>query len=176
MNNELEQEQQTNDLEHEQQTGGDTPPGPTGDTPPELTPQQMIDSIIEARGGVPSLEPAEGEEISEREQALLEQSFRHETRFMLQDMQRVVDSKIPNASDQQSFAIAAAMTKGDLGNVIDAVLAAQQRSQEIGDKTDDDLAALHVEGGASGKDEDKGKNLGIAGIFEGISQRYSKPA
>ena len=82
-------------LEQEQQTGGDTPPGPTGgDTPPELTPQQMIDSLIEARGGLPAA-PEGDEEISEREQALLEQSFRHETRFMLQDMQRVVDSKIP---------------------------------------------------------------------------------
>ena len=169
MNNEHEQEQ-------EQQTGDGTEGIPGGEqTQTDLTPQQMIDSLIEARGGLP---PApEGDDApSEREQALIESNFQMETRFMLQDMQRVVDSKIPNASDQQSFAIAAAMTKGDLGNVIDAVLAAQQRSQEIGDKTDDDLAALHVEGGASGKDEDKGKNLGIAGIFEQMSQRYSKPA
>ena len=167
-------------LEQEQQTGGETPPAETGNaggeqTQTELTPQQMIDSLIEARGGVPSIEPAEGEEISEREQALLEQSFRHETRFMLQDMQRVVDTKIPEVSDQQSFAIAAAMTKGDLGEVIDAVISAQQRGQEINDKNEN-LKELHVEGGASGKDEDKGKNLGIAGIFEGISRRYSRPA
>ena len=169
-------------LEQEQQTGGDTPPGATGrdnlaptggDTPPELTPQQMIDSLIEARGGLP--EHGEDEEISEREQSLIESNFQMETRFMLQDMQRVVDSKIPSASDQQSFAVAAAMTKGDLGEVIDAVLAAQQRAQEMDDKNED-LKQLHVEGGASGKDEDKGKNLGIAGIFEGISRRYSKPA
>ena len=167
-------------LEQEQQTGGETPPAETGNaggeqTQTELTPQQMIDSLIEARGGVPSIEPAEGEEISEREQALLEQSFRHETRFMLQDMQRVVDTKIPEISDQQSFTIAAAMTKGDLGEVIDAVISAQQRGQEIDDKNEN-LKELHVEGGASGKDEDKGKNLGIAGIFEGISRRYSRPA
>lgn len=167
-------------LEQEQQTGGETPPAETENaggeqTQTELTPQQMIDSLIEARGGVPSIEPAEGEEISEREQALLEQSFRHETRFMLQDMQRVVDTKIPEVSDQQSFAIAAAMTKGDLGEVIDAVISAQQRGQEINDKNEN-LKELHVEGGASGKDEDKGKNLGIAGIFEGISRRYSRPA
>ena len=162
-------------LEQEQQTGGDTPPGPTGDTPPDLTPQQMLDSLIEARGGVPSIEPAEGEDISEREQALLEQSFRHETRFMLQDMQRVVDTKIPDVTDQQSFAIAAAMTKGDLGEVVDAVIAAQQRVQEIDDKNEN-LKELHVEGGASGKDEDKGKNLGIAGIFENISRKYARPA
>ena len=94
---------------------------------------------------------------------------------MLQDMQRVVDTKIPEISDQQSFAIAAAMTKGDLGEVIDAVISAQQRGQEIDDKNEN-LKELHVEGGASGKDEDKGKNLGIAGIFEGISRRYSRPA
>ncbi|MDE0323142.1 MAG: hypothetical protein OXN27_04410 [Candidatus Poribacteria bacterium] len=170
MNNEHEQEQ-------EQQTGGGTPPGenPGGEqTQTDLTPQQMIDSLIEARGGLP---PApEGDDApSEREQALIESNFQMETRFMLQDMQRVVDSKIPNASDQQSFAIAAAMTKGDLGDVIDAVIAAQQRAQEMDDKNED-LKELHVEGGASGKDEDKGKNLGIAGIFEQMSQRYSKPA
>ncbi len=164
-------------LEQEQQTGGGTPPGenPSGEqTQTDLTPQQMIDSLIEARGGLP---PApEGDDApSEREQSLIESNFQMETRFMLQDMQRVVDSKIPNASDQQSFAIAAAMTKGDLGDVIDAVIAAQQRAQEMDDKNED-LKELHVEGGASGKDEDKGKNLGIAGIFEGISQRYSKPA
>ena len=128
-------------LEQEQQTGSETPPAETENaggeqTQTELTPQQMIDSLIEARGGVPSIEPAEGEEISEREQALLEQSFRHETRFMLQDMQRVVDTKIPEVSDQQSFAIAAAMTKGDLGEVIDAVISAQQRGQEINDKNE----------------------------------------
>lgn len=164
-------------LEQEQQTGGDTPPGenPSGEqTQTDLTPQQMIDSLIEARGGLPPA-PEGDEEISEREQALIESNFQMETRFMLQDMQRVVDSKIPNASDQQSFAIAAAMTKGDLGDVIDAVIAAQQRAQEMDDKNED-LKALHVEGGASGKDEDTGKNLGIAGIFEGISRRYSKPA
>ncbi len=162
-------------LEQEQQTGGDTPPGPTSDaqTQTDLTPQEMIDSLIEARGGLPESE--EDDIISEREQALLEQSFRHETRFMLQDMQRVVDTKIPDATDQQSFAIAAAMTKGDLGEVIEAVLSAQQRAQEIDDKNEH-LKELHVEGGASGKDEDKGKNLGIAGIFENISRRYSRPA
>ena len=170
MNNAHEQEQ-------EQQTGGGTPPSenPGGEqTQTDLTPQQMIDSLIEARGGLP---PApEGDDApSEREQALIESNFQMETRFMLQDMQRVVDSKIPNASDQQSFAIAAAMTKGDLGDVIDAVIAAQQRAQEMDDKNED-LKELHVEGGASGKDEDKGKNLGIAGIFEQMSQRYSKPA
>ena len=164
-------------LEQEQQMGGDTPPGenPGGEqTQTDLTPQQMIDSLIEARGGLP---PApEGDDApSEREQSLIESNFQMETRFMLQDMQRVVDSKIPNASDQQSFAIAAAMTKGDLGDVIDAVIAAQQRAQEMDDKNED-LKELHVEGGASGKDEDKGKNLGIAGIFEGISKRYAKPA
>lgn len=164
-------------LEQEQQMGGGTPPGenPSGEqTQTDLTPQQMIDSLIEARGGLPPA-PEGDEEISEREQALIESNFQMETRFMLQDMQRVVDSKIPNASDQQSFAIAAAMTKGDLGDVIDAVIAAQQRAQEMDDKNED-LKELHVEGGASGKDEDKGKNLGIAGIFEGISRRYSKPA
>lgn len=164
-------------LEQEQQTGGDTPPGenPGGEqTQTDLTPQQMIDSLIEARGGLPPA-PEGDEEISDREQALIESNFQMETRFMLQDMQRVVDSKIPNASDQQSFAIAAAMTKGDLGDVIDAVISAQQRAQEMDDKNED-LKELHVEGGASGKDEDKGKNLGIAGIFEGISRRYSKPA
>ncbi|MDE0467094.1 MAG: hypothetical protein OYL97_08550 [Candidatus Poribacteria bacterium] len=164
-------------LEQEQQTGGGTPPGenPSGEqTQTDLTPQQMIDSLIEARGGLPSA-PEGDDAPSEREQALIESNFQMETRFMLQDMQRVVDSKIPNASDQQSFAIAAAMTKGDLGDVIDAVIAAQQRAQEMDDKNED-LKELHVEGGASGKDEDKGKNLGIAGIFEGISRRYSKPA
>lgn len=164
-------------LEQEQQTGGDTPPGgnPGGEqTQTDLTPQEMIDSLIEARGGLPAA-PEGDEEITEREQSLIESNFQMETRFMLQDMQRVVDSKIPDASDQQSFAIAAAMTKGDLGDVIDAVLAAQQRAQEMDDKNED-LKELHVEGGASGKDEDKGKSLGIAGIFEGISKRYSKPA
>ena len=165
-------------LEQEQQTGGGTPPGenPGGEqTQTDLTPQQMIDSLIEARGGLPPA-PEGDEEISEREQALIESNFQMETRFMLQDMQRVVDSKIPNASDQQSFAIAAAMTKGDLGEVIDTVLAAQQRAQEMDDKSEI-LKNLHVEGGASGKDEEgKGQNLGIAGVFEGISRRYSKPA
>ena len=159
------------------ETPPETPPGETPpETPPvELTPQQMVDSLIEARGGIPKPELAEGEEISEREQALLDSNFQMETRFMLQDMQRVVDSKIPDASDQQSFAIAAAMTKGDLGEVIDAVTSAQQQMQEKDDKNED-LKELHVEGGASGKDEDKGKNLGVAGVFERISQRYSKPA
>ena len=166
-------------LEQEQQTGGGTPSSETGGTGGEqtqtdLTPQEMIDSLIEARGGLPAA-PEGDEEISEREQALIESNFQMETRFMLQDMQRVVDSKIPSASDQQSFAIAAAMTKGDLGDVIDAVLSARQRAQEVDDKNED-LKELHVEGGASGKDEDQGKNLGIAGIFEGISKRYSKPA
>ena len=168
-------------LEQEQQTGGDTEgigvgnPSYNGEqTQTDLTPQEMIDALIEARGGLPPA-PEGDEEISEREQALIESNFQMETRFMLQDMQRVVDSKIPSASDQQSFAIAAAMTKGDLGDVIDAVLAAQQRAQEMDDKNED-LKELHVEGGASGKDEDQGKNLGIAGIFEGISRRYSKPA
>ena len=160
-------------LEHEQQTSAETENASTEQTETELTPQEMIDSLIEARGGLPESE--EDEQISEREQALLEQSFQHETRFMLQDMQRIVNSKIPDASDQQSFAIAAAMTKGDLGEVIDAVIAAQQRAQEI-DEKNENLNALHVEGGASGRDEDKGKTLGIAGIFEDISRRYSRPA
>ena len=44
------------------------------------------------------------------------------------------------------------------------------------DDKNEDLKELHVEGGASGKDEDKGKNLGVAGVFERISRRYSKPA
>ena len=163
-----------------QETGGETPPAETGNagaeqTQTELTPQEMIDSLIEARGGLPKIDPAEGEEISEREQSLIESNFQMETRFMLQDMQRVVDTKIPEISDQQSFTIAAAMTKGDLGEVIDAVISAQQRGQEIDDKNEN-LKELHVEGGASGKDEDKGKNLGIACIFEGISRRYSRPA
>ena len=159
------------------ETPPETPPGetPPGTPPVELTPQQMVDSLIEARGGIPKPELAEGEEISEREQALLDSNFQMETRFMMQDMQRVVDSKIPDASDQQSFAIAAAMTKGDLGEVIDAVTSAQQQMQEKDDKNED-LKELHVEGGASGKDEDKGKNLGVAGVFERIAQRYSKPA
>ena len=159
------------------ETGGETPPEETGGNgaPAELSPQQMVDSLIEARGGIPKPELAEGEEISEREQALLDSNFQMETRFMMQDMQRVVDSKIPDASDQQSFAIAAAMTKGDLGEVIDAVTSAQQQMQEKDDKNED-LKELHVEGGASGKDEDKGKNLGVAGVFERIAQRYSKPA
>ena len=60
---------------------------------------------------------------------------------MLQDMQRVVDTKIPEISDQQSFAIAAAMTKGDLGEVIDAVISAQQRGQEIDDKNENSEGA-----------------------------------
>ena len=161
----------------EQEIGGETPPAETETTgdaqPEELTPQQMIDSLIEARGGLP--EPEEDDTISEREQALIESNFQMETRFMLQDMQRIVYAKIPDATDQQSFAIAAAMTKGDLGEVIDAVISAQQRAQEI-DIKNEHLKELHVEGGASGKDEDKGKNLGIAGIFENISQRYSRPA
>ena len=116
------------------ETPPETPPGetPPGTPPVELTPQQMVDSLIEARGGIPKPELAEGEEISEREQALLDSNFQMETRFMMQDMQRVVDSKIPDASDQQSFAIAAAMTKGDLGEVIDAVTSAQQQMQEKG--------------------------------------------
>ena len=45
-------------------------------------------------------------------------------------MQRVVDSKVPNASDQQSFAIAAAMTKGDLGEVIGTVIAAARAGDQ----------------------------------------------
>lgn len=153
--------------------GVENPSNSGEQTQPDLTPQEMIDALIEARGGLPA--PEEDDVISEREQALIESNFQMETRFMLQDMQRVVDAKIPDASDQVSFAIAAAMTKGDLGEVIDAVLSAQQRAQEIDDKNEH-LKELHVEGGASGKDEDKGKNLGIAGIFENISRRYSKPA
>ena len=72
-----------------QETGGETPPAETGNaggeqTQTELTPQEMIDSLIEARGGLPKIEPAEGEEISEREQSLIESNFQMETRFMLQ--------------------------------------------------------------------------------------------
>ena len=62
-----------------------------------------------------------------------------------------------------------------LYNFTDTIIAAQQRVQEIDDKYEN-LKALHVEGGASGKDEDKGKNLGIAGIFKNIARRYSRPA
>ena len=69
-------------------------------------------------------------------------------------------------SDQQSFTIAAAMTKGDLGEVIDAGISAQQRGQEINDKNEN-LKELHVEGGASGKDEDKGMNLADHWYFRG---------
>lgn len=164
-------------LENEQQTGGDTPPGenPGGEqTQTDLTPQQMIEQLIEARGGLPPAPEGE-EEISEREQSLIESNFQMETRFMQQDMQRQVESKIPDATDQQSFEVARAMMQGDLGGVIDAVLAAQKHAAEIDDKNED-LKNLHVEGGASGKDEDKGKNLGIAGIFEEMSKRYAKPA
>ena len=170
-------------LEQAENSGGNTPPNETGNAsggegngaPAELSPQEMIASLINARGGMPKPELAEGEEISEREQALIESNFQMETRFMLQDMQRVVDTKIPDASEQQSFDIASAMTKGDLGEVIDAVIKAQQRAQEIDEKSQDQKT-LHVEGGASGKDDDKGKNLGIAGVFEKISNLYSKPA
>ena len=149
------------------------PNNPPTDPPPELTPQQMLDALIEARGGIP--QPAEDEQMSEREQAMAEQIFRMETRNMLQDMQKVVDTKIPDATDQQSYAVAEAMTKGDLSDVIDAVLSAQKHAQEIDDKNED-LKNLHVEGGASGKDEDKGNDLGMAGVFTKMAQTYSKPA
>ena len=114
-------------------------------------------------------------EISEREQSLIESNFQMETRFMLQDMQRIVDSKIPDASDQQSFAIAEAMMKGDLGGIIASVLRAHQRALEIDEKSQEQKD-LNVEGGASGKGDDQGKNLGIAGVFEKMSNLYSKPA
>ena len=139
-----------------------------------LSPEEMVNAIIEARGGLPK--PDADEEISEREQALIESNFQMETRFLLQDMQRIVESKIPDVSDQQSFAIAAAMTKGDLGSLIDAVLAAHQRVQEIDDKTQEQKS-LHVEGGASGDPtQTTGKGLGVAGVFERISNLYSNPA
>ena len=114
-------------------------------------------------------------EISEREQSLIESNFQMETRFMLQDMQRIVDSKIPDASDQQSFAIAEAMMKGDLGGIIASVLRAHQRALEIDEKSQEQKD-LNVEGGASGKGDDQGKNLGIASVFEKMSNLYSKPA
>ena len=55
--------------------------------------------------------------------------------------------------------------------VVDSV---QLRAQKIDDKNEP-LKESHVEGGAAGKDKGN-QNLGIAGIFENISRRYSKPA
>ena len=52
---------------------------------------------------------------------------------------------------------------------------AQQRAQEIDDKNEY-LKELHTEGSVSGKDEDKSKSLGIAGIFENMTRGYSRPA
>ena len=52
---------------------------------------------------------------------------------------------------------------------------AQQHTPEIEDKNEN-LKVLYVEGGTSRKDEDKRKKLGIAGIFENIARRYSRPA
>lgn len=148
----------------------DTPPA---DTPPDLSPQEMLEALIEARGGIPT--PAEGEELSEREVAMMENQFKLETRLNLQDMQKLVDTKIPDATDQQSFAIAEAHTKGDLSGVIDAVLSAQKHAQEVDDKKQEQ-GDLHVEGGASGKGDDDGKDVSMAGLFEKIADKYDKPA
>ena len=152
-------------------TGGQ-PTDAQGVAPEELTPEQMIQQMIDARGGMPA--PAEDDPPTEREQAMIEKVFQMETKDMMRDMEKAVKSKIPDASDTQAFNIAKAMMTQDLGDLIDAVIAAQQRSQEIDEKSQEQKE-LHVEGGASGKNSDEGKNLGLSGVFEKMANLYNKP-
>lgn len=148
------------------------PNNPPADPPAELTPDQMLAAMIEARGGIPK--PGEDEELSEREIAMMENQFRLETRLNLQDAQKLVSAKIPDATDQQSFAIAEAMTKGDLSSVIDAVVNAHKHGQEIDDKKQEQ-GDLNVEGGASGKGDEEGKTGSMAELFESIADKYDSP-
>ena len=154
-------------------TGDETTTPPTGDE--TLTPDQMVAQMLETRGGLPKApEGEEGEEVDPDMQLMKEQIFKLTVERDLEKVQRIIESKIPDASDQQSFAVAKAIATGDVAAIVDAIISAQKTAMEK-DEKDEDLKTLHVEGGGSGKD-DKETTGGMAELFEKIADTYSQPA
>lgn len=136
----------------------------------DLTMQQMMEVISQQLGGTPS--EREGASFSPTEQSIVDKQFEQDVRWALEDMQKQVKGKIPDASDTQAFQIGIGMMEGDITKVIDAVADALKREAEM-DEKNENLKPLHVEGGESGKADDS-RLTGLAGVLQSINQKYQR--
>lgn len=144
------------------------------ETTTDLTPDQMIEEMIQVRGGLPQRPDEEDEDFDEEKQAMKEQLFRIQIERDMEKIQRVVETKIPGSTDQQAFEVAKAVANGDIAAIVDSVLNANRHAMEIDDK-DEDLKTLHVEGGGSDK-KDETESVGLADLFERMADQYATPA
>lgn len=169
--------QDPNTVNNQNQGGGDpnannTPGGNAGGGEnTEMTMQQMLEGISQELGGTPSGRQ-NAPEMDDVQQGIVDKQFEQDVRFALEDMQREVKAKIPDATDTQAFKIGVAMMQGDTQAVIDAVDEARKREAEIDEKSQEQKN-LHVEGGASGKNEDGKQAEGLAGAMQRINAQYA---
>ena len=157
------------------QTGGNQPTGgnePTGgEQTTEISLQDMLTGIKEQLGGNPSARDG-APQMDEVQKGIVDKQFEQDARNQLEDMQKEVKSKSPDASDTQAFNLGIAMMKGDIGAAMDAMRNIYQREADA-DEKNENQQSLHVEGGASGKREE-GNIEGLGNTFDKMNRQYAR--
>ena len=144
------------------------------ETPPELSPQEMMSAISEQLGGAPSARE-DAPEMTDTEKTILDNQFQQETRNQLGDMQKQVKTLAPDATENQAFDFGMAMMKGDVSAAFEAVKNIVKTEAEV-DEKNEEQKPLTVEGGSQSKGDDNREPTGLAGVFANIQQKYGTGA